>query len=148
MTEPLTVTVLRLLAREEGLTVVDLEAIDDSVDVVVLVGDRRWELTVVTTPSPLSIVFEGARLNLWLGGNMLQFGPLIDPKRTLVERLTPVRAYCDLVLPIGNRVVFDEYDHVQPAPPLPKGRTDGGRVVAVQPMEGTVDVLIIGGTSS
>lgn len=160
MSEPLTLTIERALAREPDVELIRLGieiefAHAATIEFDVIVAGRVWELCAL--PAKMARVIEDhERLQAWLGGNLTPIGPIVDPCRSLAARLTPVRAYADLVFPIGNRVVFDELDHVVPAgtvlrrplvdvtPFATNNERARGVVIDVQPEDGTVDVIITG----
>lgn len=142
--EPLALQVERALAREPAIALMSLEPEDDCINFTVQLNGRTWEL--VALPVKMSRPIDShERLQAWIGGSMTPIGALVDDRRTLTERLTPVRLYVDLALPIGNRVVCDELDHVIPA------KIDGGVVgpyhgIVVDELadDGTVGVLLLG----
>lgn len=112
--EPLSLQVERVLSRKPAITVMSLEIDGDCVEVHVLVNGRLWELSALPARMARDLA-DHERLQAWIGGNMTPIGPLVVEGRTLTDRLTPVRMYADLALPLGNQVFCDELDHVIPA---------------------------------
>lgn len=158
MNEPLTLTVARMLAHEPDVVLVRLgveyeAAYQAIVEFDVIVAGRTWELCAL--PAKMARVIEDhERLQAWIGGNLTPIGPIVNVRRTLADRLTPVRAYADRALPCGARVVFDELDHVVPANAFTQSMAhftcpDGawqharGIVIDTQPDAGTVDVILV-----
>lgn len=143
--EPLSLQIERVLSREPAITLMLLEPDDDCINFTVQVNGRTWEL--VALPVKMSRPIDShERLQAWIGGNMMPIGPIVDRRRTLTERLTPVRLHADLALPIGNRVICDELDHVAPATIECVGRVRmDGIVVDDLADDGTVGVLLTPG---
>ncbi len=135
----------RVFAREPEVVItrfaVEDLSVDGCVDVDVLVHGRAWELHVHAAPVH---AVEQAGFCAWLSGTMTSLGAL--GAMGLAARLTPRRMYADLDIPVGNRVLFDELDHVIPARINDAGVVAAdGVVVDALDAEGTVGVIPIVG---